>query len=80
MQKYIDIVNREIVPVWQPIAQDAGVQINDLLVVPEGFQLQSRQRQTSRQPRLSEAERIRERLRETGLSDAEIDRRVREAQ
>ena len=41
MQKYIDIVNREIVPIWGPIAQDANLQINDLLIVPEGFQLQA---------------------------------------
>ena len=52
MQRYIDIVNREVVPVWGPIAQDAGLQINELLIVPEGFKLS--QRGTPRQtPRIT---------------------------
>ena len=47
MQKYIDLVNKEVVPIWQPIAEGEGLQIRDLIIVPPGFNLQggsSRQR------------------------------------
>ncbi|MGI9298572.1 MAG: hypothetical protein ACR2QC_11855 [Gammaproteobacteria bacterium] len=37
MQRYIDIVQDEVVPIWQPIAQQEDLKIEDVIIVPEGF-------------------------------------------